>query len=54
MTVLLHTRKSRGAAWIDEPREFARIPSVGECVTRSSDSPWYEVRLVVHTPFECD
>jgi hypothetical protein len=33
---------------------FARIPFVGEYLALSTDSAWYKLQLVVHTPFPCD
>lgn len=52
--VFLHTRKPGGADWLNESREFHRIPAVSEYLTRETDGPWYQVQLVVHTPFPCD
>jgi len=54
MKVLLHTRSQQQRDWLNENREFARIPVVGEYVAISSDSPWFKVELVVHTPFPCE
>ncbi len=56
MRVFLHTRTEGMADWTNEYRDFARIPAVGEYLTLSSTSEWYEVQLVVHIPFdaECD
>lgn len=54
MKVFLHTRNIGEFNWINELREFARIPVEGEYLTLSSTSDWYKIQLVVHTPFECD
>lgn len=54
MIVFLHTREKGSFEWINEIREFARIPIVGEYLALDVSSPWYQVQLVVHTPFECD
>lgn len=54
MRVFLHTRPSGTHTWTNEHREFARVPVVGEFLALESDTPWYEVRLVVHTPFSCE
>ena len=55
MRVFLHTRESKGSGWNNnEMREFARVPAIGEYVALADDSEWFEVVLVVHTPFECD
>jgi hypothetical protein len=54
MKVFLHTRSQQQRDWLNEPREFARIPDVGEYIAVSSDSPWFKVELVLHTPFECE
>lgn len=53
--VFLHTRpNSTGFDWTNDFREFARIPVVGEYLATDVTSRWYEVRLVVHTPFKAD
>ena len=54
MKVFLHSRNPKRRDWINEKREFARIPVVGEYVATSSDSAWSKVELVVHTPFPCE
>jgi|HigsolmetaAR206D_1030411.scaffolds.fasta_scaffold35265_2 hypothetical protein len=54
MKVFLHTRSPQQRDWVNEGRDFARIPSVGEYVATSGDGPWFQVELVVHTPFPCD
>lgn len=54
MNVFLHTRASQERDWLNDSRDFARIPVVGEFVATSSSSPWYQVELVVHCPFECE
>jgi hypothetical protein len=54
MKVFLHTRNRASWNWQNELRNFARIPIVGEYLTLDSESPWYQVLVVVHTPFECD
>ncbi len=54
MRVFLHTRSEGKTDWKNENRDFARIPNTGEHLSLSSDSPWYEVQLVVHTPFDTD
>lgn len=54
MKVFLHTRSPQQRDWLNEARQFARIPAVGEYIAVSSDSPWFQVELVVHTSFECD
>jgi len=54
MKVFLHTRDMGKFNWVNEIREFARIPIEGEYLALNSNSGWYKVQLVVHTPFECD
>ena len=54
MKVFLHTRHHGEFDWLNEFRDFARIPIAGEYLARDVSSPWYQVQLVVHTPFECD
>lgn len=54
MRVFLHTRSTDSPEWRNEPKDFARIPSIGEYVATSSDGPWYRVALVLHLPFACD
>lgn len=38
--------------WNNSAREFLRLPVVGEFVTTGITSPWYQVELVVHCPFD--
>lgn len=53
--VFLHTRTPQQRDWVNEKRDFARIPTVGEYVaTSSSGVSWFRVQLVVHTPFPCE
>jgi hypothetical protein len=54
MKVFLHTRSYGKLDWRNEDRDFARIPTIGEYLTRHVTSPWYQVQIVVHTPFECE
>jgi hypothetical protein len=54
MKVFLHTRSRKQRDWLNEKYEFARIPMVGEYVATSSRSEWFQVELVVHTPFPCE
>ena len=55
MKVFLHTRSPQQRNWLNEERQFARIPCVGEYVaTSTGDRSWFRVELVVHTPFPCD
>lgn len=54
MKVFLHTRPEGSTAWVNEHRDFARIPTVGEHLALSERSTWYAVQLVVHTPFPCE
>jgi hypothetical protein len=57
MKVFLHTRSKGMFDWRNELRDFARIPVLGEYLAWDDSSPWYQVQLVVHTPFEqadCD
>ena len=54
MKVFLHTRSQGKYDWENEFRDFARIPVVGEYLALYVTSPWYQVQLVVHTPFKCD
>ncbi len=53
-TILLHTKRKVDTNWNIEHREFAGIPSLGEYVVLSPESPWYETHLVVHTPYKSD
>jgi hypothetical protein len=50
--VFLHTRSPGKDDWRNEHRGFAQVPKVGEYLALSSESPWYEVQLVIHVPFE--
>jgi hypothetical protein len=50
--VFLHTRSPGKHDWANEYRGFAQVPKVGEYLALSSESPWYEVQLVIHVPFK--
>ncbi|MEW6159003.1 MAG: hypothetical protein AB1813_16385 [Verrucomicrobiota bacterium] len=52
--VFLHTRSPGKMDWVNTPRQFLRLPVVGEFVTTDSTSDWYKVELVVHCAFEAD
>lgn len=52
MKVFLHTRSQGKMDWKNESRELARLPVVGEFLVLDWNSPWYQVQLVVHCPFE--
>jgi hypothetical protein len=54
MKVFLHTRRPGKFDWANESRNFGRLPVVGEFVALASDSPWYQVQIVVHCPFEAE
>jgi hypothetical protein len=54
MKVFLQTRSEGSFEWNKEFREFVQIPFVGEYLALSTESAWYKVELVVHTPFPCD
>ena len=50
--VFVHVKDSVDDLWTNQQMEFDRIPGVGEYVVLKFDSPWYEVHLVVHCPYE--
>ncbi|ESQ08428.1 MAG: hypothetical protein N838_22180 [Thiohalocapsa sp. PB-PSB1] len=51
--VFLHvTSRPTDSRWDNSPREFMRLPVVGEYVATESSGPVYRVVLVVHCPFE--
>lgn len=54
MKVFLHTRSAGKHDWTNNNHEFARIPVIGEFVTLSTTGSWFQIELVVHTPFPCD
>lgn len=54
MKVLLHTTSQGQDGWKDESCKCVRIPIAGEYLAPSSGSLWYQVQLVVHTPFSGD
>lgn len=54
MRVFLHTKKSGLGEWVNERREFAQLPAVGEYLTTSTTGAWHRVEVVVHTPFPCE
>jgi hypothetical protein len=49
--VFLHTYGRKDSEGTHQEAEFERLPVVGEIISLDATSPWYEVRLVVHTPF---
>jgi hypothetical protein len=49
--VFLHTRSISNHDWENSPREFSRVPVVGEHLATDFQSPWFEVELVIHCPF---
>ncbi|APR13468.1 conserved hypothetical protein [Xanthomonas citri pv. citri] len=50
---VFYTNPCRPSDWLNEEREFGRIPMIGEYVAMSEDA-WFKVELVVHTPFACE
>ncbi|GAS82404.1 hypothetical protein [Paenibacillus amylolyticus] len=52
--VFVHTHTAHDSDWKNDYHDFSRVPIEGEVFALSSDSPWYQVELVVHTPFEKD
>jgi hypothetical protein len=50
--VFLHMHDKGQVNWVNNYNEFDRIPVEGEYFALSSVSEWYEVELIVHTPFE--
>jgi hypothetical protein len=54
MRVFLHTRDPEEKEGVNDFREFARIPVVGDYVALPDDRRYFKVVLVVHTPFPCD
>jgi hypothetical protein len=52
--VYLHHKENDEGDWINEERQFTRVPCVGEHVALASNSLYYRVFAVVHCPFEAD
>jgi hypothetical protein len=52
--VYLHTKKQREINWESEFQQFPRVPIVGEYLEMRTESSWYRIQLVVHTPFHHD
>jgi hypothetical protein len=53
--VFLHvTSTPDNPRWENTPREFLRLPTVGEYLATESTGPWYKIVLVVHCPFEAE
>lgn len=52
--VFFHSHEKGKADWVNVIKEFGRIPLEGEYLAVSIDSEWYQVELVVHTPFSDD
>ncbi len=53
LLAVFYTNPCRPSDWLNEEREFGRIPMIGEYVAMSEDA-WFKVELVVHTPFACE
>jgi len=51
--VLLHTKTQTDPIWKDELCEFARIPIAGEFLDFGSKSSWFQVKIIIHTLFDC-
>lgn len=55
MKIFLHTRSPGQRDWNNTVVEVPQIPAVGEYVaTSGSGDDWYQVELVLHTPFPCE
>jgi hypothetical protein len=54
VNVFLHYRSEPTGGWINEHREFDRIPCVGEYVKLSASGDCHRVYLVLHCVFEAD
>jgi hypothetical protein len=52
--VFVHTRSQGKMNWTNQPRDFTRVPVVGEYFALDVSSPWYLVQLVVHVPFKAE
>lgn len=54
MKIFLHTKRTEEGEWDNNKviDGFTRIPIVGEYLTLGSTATWYQVLLVVHTPFQ--
>ncbi len=50
--IFLHTKKQNEINWTSEYYQFERVPAVGEYLVLRTELSWYEVRLVLHTPFK--
>jgi hypothetical protein len=48
--VQLHLKASGQEHWETLPREFGRLPVVGEYVAPDDRASWFRVALVVHAP----
>lgn len=42
MKVFMHTRSPQRRDWLNEEREFGRIPMIGEYVAMSEDA-WFKI-----------
>jgi hypothetical protein len=49
--VFLHLHSRGKSDWENQKFDFGRVPVEGEYITVASDSEWYQVELVLHTPF---
>jgi hypothetical protein len=50
--ISLHTRNLGETTTMNQEREFARVPAVGEHLSVSANPPWYRVTGVMHYPSE--
>ena len=52
MKVFVHIKGPEDKLWHNEGRDFVQVPHVGEYFAMAVDSPLYEVKVVIHCPFE--
>ncbi|MEC0124163.1 MULTISPECIES: hypothetical protein [Paenibacillus] len=52
--VFVHTYRAHNNDWENDYYDFSRVPNKAELIALSSKSPWFQVELVVHIPFEED
>lgn len=53
--IFLHTREQGQEMFVNKVYDLPHLPRLGEYVVLSSgDETWYEVKLVVHFPFDSE
>lgn len=49
--IFVHTHEKGDSEWENDYYSFSRVPIEGEYFTLASNGEWYQIEMVVHTPF---